>query len=372
MLLIASELAQLWYFLRKKKNYWIGFLGLLILAYIAAVTSPLHNADYASYMNNYNVIAHLPSSSFHFEKGYTYFGIFFFRLGLSYPQFRFVFSMLCVFIMYIGVRRFTNNVALFSCIYGATVFIIDSVQMRNFMMISIVILGLSFLINLSFRNVLFSIVTILISGQFHSLGYLFLIAVFLRLISFDFLLDKMWWFMGISAFIILLINVVGVSTITRVLATIIGMVSNRSNIVEKISSQYNYGTVPIRYVAVAISALCSFALLGLIVKVLMLNADDRLNNKLKVLYCGALLSIITLPTLSLAVDYSRIPRASFFFVIIGIALYYERPEQLKITKMRSLITFFVIIVCAMTAFAHFFTWGTAYRSNFLYLVGIFR
>lgn len=370
MLFIVSELVQLKYAISKKQNYIFGFFCMMILGLFAAITSPTHNADYTAYMNDYNISPHVSSSSFHFEKGYTYFARFFYHVGFTYQQFRFIFALLCVVIMYFGVKRFTNNVTLFSFIYGVTLFVIDSVQIRNFMMVSLVVFGSSMLIDNSKRNIVIATIVILISGQFHSLGYLFLFVVLLRMFSFKFLLKNMYVFMGLSVFIMISINIIGIPTITKAVAFVISMLSNRSNIVSKIASQYNYGTVPIRYVAVAASALFGFATFGLIVKVLELNNDKLLTNKLHVLYSGALISIIMLPTLSLANDYSRIPRASFIFIIIAIAIYYEMSDDLKINKMRSLITFFIIIICFMTGFSHFFTWGTAYRSNFLYLIGL--
>lgn len=374
MLFLFSELTQLLYLLKKhwKYNYLVGLLGLIVLAFIAGVTNIGHNADYVAYMNDYNISPHQGSADYHFEKGYTYLALFFYKLNFSYQQFRIIFACIAVAILFVGIYRFTRNVVLVTALYGLTVFVLDSVQIRNFMVLALVVLGSSFLIDGSAKNTMISIFFILLSGQFHSMGYLFLLVVLFRFIPEDVMLKKSWIFVVLSVLAVFIVNLLGVATIGKILASIVGLISDRASVITKITSQYSYGTVLISYTVLAIATICGFLLLTLIFKIISLNNDIDLTNRFKVLYAGGLVSVVMLPTLSLAGDYSRIPRAAFIFILLGIAIYYEYSDKLKITKMKSLITFFVILVCFMTAGAHFFSWGTAYRANVPYLLGIFK
>ncbi|MFD1393848.1 EpsG family protein [Lacticaseibacillus jixianensis] len=352
----------------KRKTQVISALGMLMLWYLAAFSSPVHNLDYGTYQYQYTIMPIEPPSAWHFEKGYSYLGILFSKMGFSYQTYRSFLCLVAIIALYIGVRRFTQNVSLFAGIYGATVFLLDATQLRNFVMISIVVLAISFLQEVTPKNVIVSVLLILISAQFHSLGYLFLLAVILRMLPFSFLYKYAMGFVGFSIGLILLINIVGVRNILKLAGTILAVVSSRGNLASKVSHQYGDGSVLIRYVAVAVSTLAAFLLIWLLYKVVAMSATPVLQNQFQLLYSVILMAVITLPTLSLADDYSRIPRSIFLFVIIAVAAYYEHSTEIQLTKMRSLVTVLVIIVCAMNGFSHLYMWGTAFRGSLLYLL----
>ncbi|MCT4384165.1 EpsG family protein [Lacticaseibacillus paracasei] len=368
MLFLASEGLQFLNQFSKHKFQIVGVLGFLTLTYLAAVSDPIHNLDYQTYQAYYGTIPMQPVRQWHFEKGYSSLGVLFFHIGLSYQAFRWFLCLMTMVVMYIGVRRFTTRADLFAGIYGATVFLLDATQLRNFIMIAFVVLAMSFLQEVNWRNLLLAVMLILISAQFHSLGYLFLLVIFLRCLPFEWLYSYGLWFVGIVVSLILVISAVGVHAILDILAKFTSLVSSRSNLTSKVSSQYGDGSVLIRYVAVAVSTIAMFLLIWFLCKVIKTTADKKLMVKYQLLYVISLMAIIMLPTLSLADDYSRIPRSIFLFVIIAISLYYEHAGAVRLNKMRSLVTFLIVLVCAMNGFSHLYMWGTAFRGSLPYLI----
>ncbi|WP_334427475.1 MULTISPECIES: hypothetical protein [unclassified Levilactobacillus] len=179
MLFIFSELFQLLYQLVEKRSKLVGLFGILILGYLAGSADPATTSDYDTYQMVYSN----SNNGLYFERGYSYLSSFFFNRGWSYLDFRVLFCILASIILYIGVVRFTSNVAIFVFLYGITAFFIDATQVRNFMMVSLVILGSSFLIRLNLKNCMISVFFILLAAEFQSIGYVFLLIVLLRVLS---------------------------------------------------------------------------------------------------------------------------------------------------------------------------------------------
>ncbi|WP_203662650.1 EpsG family protein [Lacticaseibacillus sp. 53-4] len=368
MLFLASEALQFVDQFAKRKSQLIGGFGLLVLGYLAAFTSPMHNLDYQTYQAQYVITAGQPAGAWKFERGYSYLSVLFYKLGLSYQTFRTFLCLMAIIVLYMGVRRFTTNTPLFVGIYGATVFLLDATQLRNFIMLSFVILAISFLQEKNVKNYLIATFIILLSAQFHSLGYLFLLVVVLRLMSFNFLYKYALWLVGAVVGVIMMINVVGVQRISKLVGRVLALVSSRANIGAKLASQYGNGSILIRYVAVGVSSIAAFLLIWFLYKVVATSQDKKLINQFQLIYTVVLMSMLTLPTLSLADDYSRIPRSIFLVVIIGIAIYYEHQHEFKVPRMSSLINLLIFLVCAMNGFSHLYMWGTYFRGSLLYLI----
>ncbi len=341
---------------------------MLVLGYLAAITSPTRNLDYQSYQTQYMITQHQPAAAWKFEKGYSWLNIFFGRLGFDYQAFRCVVCFLAVLIMYVGVRRLTKNTALFAGIYGITVFLLDATQIRNFIMVSFVVLAVSFLVDKSTFHLIVAFGLILLGAQFHSLGYIFLLLIPMRLIPFRVLYRYTMGLVSASLIIILGLKLVGVKPFLKVLAKIVSLFVSRASVAQKIASQYGNGSVLVRYVAVVVATLMAFFLVWFLYRIISTTQDERLLQTYQTLYRAMLLAVLMLPTLSLDDDYARIPRSLFLFAVIGIALFYENREKIKLDKMFSLVTFVIIIVCIANSFTHLLMWGPAFRSSLVYLI----
>lgn len=370
MLFIFSEAVLFLSQFAKRQVKAVGLFGFMALTYLVGVSSPKHNLDYPNYKAWYDAMPTMPPSSYHFEKGYSYLSVYFAKLGLSYAEFRLLICACAMILLYIGVRRFTQNAALFAALYGATVFFVDATQMRDLLMLSFCVLAMSLLKRVTVVNVLAAVILVLISTQFHSLGYIFLVPIMLRLIPFDWLYKYALTIMGISIAAIGTIAVVGIKGVMKIIGVVVGLLTSRANLVAKLNNQYSFGSALIRYVIVAVATLAAVLLVWYLYRWIEASGDQELITKYQVIFSTVMAAVVLLPMLSLADTYSRIPRAFFLFVILAICLYYEHLDELKLSRMRSLITVAIILICCTNGFAHFFTWGGPYRASFLYITGI--
>lgn len=368
MLFLISEGMQFLTQFAKRRYEAVGVFGMIVLGYLAAFSNPMHNLDFQTYQFQFAIMPGQTPAQWKFEKGYSYLSVIFARLGTNYQTFRVCLCLLAIVVMYVGVRRFTGNTSLFVGVYGATVFLLDATQLRNFIMIAFVVLAISFLQQITVKNFFIALALIMISAQFHSLGYVFLIALLLRLLPFEWLYKNALWFVSLSIGAILAINLVGIRQILTLVAKLVGLVSSRANLAQKLTMQYGDGSVLIRYVAVAVSTIAAFLLVWFLYRIILTSQNHKLISKFQVLYQVVLLAIVLLPTLSFADDYSRIPRSIFLFVIIAVSLYFENVKAVHLTRMQGLVTFLIVLVCVMNGFSHLYMWGTAFRGSLRYLI----
>ncbi|WP_056997003.1 EpsG family protein [Secundilactobacillus collinoides] len=218
----------------------IGFLAMMVLAYLAGDADPLTTIDYSVYLMHYNLLGFETSP---FEKGYTVLSQFFFYHGLNYAQFRLFFAFLAFVIMFIGVSLFTKKVALFAGLYGLTVFFNDATQIRNLMMIAITILGAGLLAKKNRIPKIFGVFALLIASQFHDLGFVFLLVIVpLSLIKLDTLIRYYKYFVfflyGVAAFF--MVNSDGI--VINFFASFLSKFSSRDNSADNVLTSFGRGS----------------------------------------------------------------------------------------------------------------------------------
>lgn len=367
MLFIFSELVQFIYQLFSNKSRFLGLLGIGTLGYLAGSASPSTTTDYPTYASAYYVNH---AGNYYFETGYSKLSDIFYYHGFSYAQFRLFFGLICAFILYIGILRFTKNAGLFSAIYGVTVFFNDATQIRNFLMIALVVFGSSFLIERSLKNNIIAGIIIILSAQFQSLGYLFLILIIMNYIPVNKLKKSLIWIILVAIILLVVFEIIGPEKIISIATSLLSVISDRQGLVDKISSKYTYGTGSLRLFVVCISTILGVFLENLFLKQNFINSDDILYlKKQKIIYIGMILSLLMLPTLFVAVDYSRIQRNAFVFLIIGICVYYDEVSEKKLKK-DLLLSVYVVMVCISYAVTHFYVWGPFYERSVPYLAKI--
>ena len=368
MIFLFSEFFQFIYQLFKRRTKIVGAVGIAVLAYLAGSASATTTTDYPVYESYYYVAQ---TGNFYFEKGYSHLGLILLNHGFDYAQFRLFFATLSALILYIGVRRFTENVSFFSFAYGLTVFFNDATQIRNFMMIAIIILALSFLVKLNLKNILISIVLICVSAQFQSLGYFFLLIVAIRVIPSDYFKKGLAWLMGIELLLLLISKIMGISTIISVLTKIASRITNRGNLVSKLSGQYNYGSSMTNFFGVAVSMILVLLVSYYLMTRYPKNIDYQ--NKMYPLYCGVIACFLALPLLFLAIDYSRIQRNGFLFFLIIVAIFLENTDFSGVNWHKNSGIFIVIVVvCVLVAVVNYHIWGPLYQQSIPYLAKILK
>ncbi|MBP5810100.1 EpsG family protein [Lactiplantibacillus argentoratensis] len=366
MVYIFSEFLQLSYSFFKKKSGVVGFLGFMVLAWLAGAASPVTTTDYPTYATNYLTAA---SGTVYFEKWYTDLGLLFYRHGFGYPEFRLFFCVLSFVILYVGVRRFTRNTSLFVGLYGITIFFNDATQVRNLMMISLVVLGLSFLKEINKKNLVISTLLILISAEFQSLGYVFLVVIVLCVLL-KIKLKSIYKrgilvFPSITIFLVLIFKIIGVTTITTIIAKIVSLVGARSSLVSKITGQYVSGTSMGKIFMLVLASLVGFFLMSKLFEDSLTN--EKITNRVQVLYVAVILSLLCLPTLLIAVDYSRIQRNAFILILIAVSLYFEK---IDVRQNRVLIILMTAVACVLYSVTNIYIWGPEFMKSIPYIARI--
>ncbi|MCT3459598.1 EpsG family protein [Limosilactobacillus fermentum] len=362
MLYVAMETFEGIYQGAKKQSKFVGLLGFLVLAYLMGTANPDTTFDYSTYDYYYNYSG--MTGIFYFEKGYSLIARYFYNIGWSYPEFRLFISAVSFGILYYSVSKFTKNLAFFIFIYGVTMFFIDATQIRNFIMISLVIFGVSFIANgKTFKNYIFCIIAILFSAQIHSMGYIFLLVPLLNLVSFEKLEKNFQSVSIVVIFIVGILFIVGKGILSGGLTVLLNHFSSRNDIAQRLADKYSSGTGRMHIIEVSVVALLTIYIAFCIVKYC---SDQELKKRLIPLFWGLVVSIVTLPLLTLAMDYSRIVRNSFVFMIVIMSVFYEKRYLFNVRRV--FFSWLILISLISNVYISNALWGPAYIQSIPYLM----
>lgn len=360
---VLSEILEFITGLTTRKNKFFSALGFFTLAYTAGVINPgpAMSYDYPLYATFYN------AGSNYFEKGYSDFALFALQHGLSYEEFRYIFSIIAIVILYWGVARFTNNMALFISLYGCTVFFYDAVQIRNLMMISLVILGSSFLIDLSIKNIAISTALILFSAQFHTSGYFFLLIILVRILPKKIIKRSLYVVICVTILLTVIVSFTGTEVLTTLLTKPLNLIiGGRASLGDKLVGQYNYGSPVPKLITIIISTTCALIVQNMYFTSSGSNEEFK---KQQILFSAMITAVLGLPLLLLAIDYSRIQRNAVLFILIGISLFFEQ-DKVEFKKNKISIVMWSVFVFALNVWAQIYIWGFQFQEIIPYLIKV--
>lgn len=155
------------------------------------------NADYATYERMFNGSLKPPDMGFEFLLG------FFNLIGFTYQQFLIIISLICYAIIFISIKRYTENLSYVMALYFIYPFMFDVVQIRNFIAFTILLYGLQYLFTNNRIDIFKYIFFVLAASSIH-FGFLF----YLVLILVKFFSSWEKEFIIISTFVILTILLV--------------------------------------------------------------------------------------------------------------------------------------------------------------------
>ncbi|MEX0381016.1 EpsG family protein [Leuconostoc sp. MS02] len=363
MLYMAIVIISLVFGLSTSSNRIVGFLGLMGLGWLIATDYIETNGDYANYLSAYNTVS---SGNTPFENGYTWLELISYNRGLTYEEFRFWFAIVAVLILYIGVVRFTKNISLFVFLFAISTFFADGTQIRNLMMIAIIILATSFLKKLSFVNISIFVVLLYCATQLHSSGYAFYIILIARLLPRKNLKNISLFTIAATFVFSLTLKIFGFSTLFNVLVKIFGSTVQRVNFLTKLHS-YTNGTnsytILLIWITVLVSIGISFVLFRLINNVEL----KKTNENARLLFFGMSTAIIAMPLVIMAPDYSRIARNATLFLFILVSLYFEKSNiknNLSISKNKVVIMMIIFLIPFI--YVHDTIWGPTFLNSISY------
>lgn len=143
----------------------------VVLIILMAKIDVDHSFDTSSYLAMYD----LDVETKRFEPGYLYMTAYFYTHGFSYMDFRLIYFTIFTIILWLGIIRFKANVLTFFWIYAVFPLFIEMNQVRNFAMISLVVLGLSFVKNNGFINLIIGTLLIYVGSLFQVSGLVYIL-----------------------------------------------------------------------------------------------------------------------------------------------------------------------------------------------------
>lgn len=310
----------------KKKSLIIPILSLLYLAWLGGAANPVTTTDYDNYEANYNMMFSLTYNS-RFEWAYLSLAKAASLSGLSYAQFRLILVSVIFIVLFLAIRRFTNNLSFFVATFSIFPFFNEVTQVRSFAMYTLVLLAAGFLVKINKKNVLISVALIFLSTGFHSSGYFYFIFLVIRLLIYKKIkLGKILIFLSLFASLILMITSstsIGVS-----LAQLVGRLTGNSAATENILLNFVGTSARRLYILKVITIYgMAYGLSQKMAKYLLTGQfslkKTSIASKAEVLMSLIYMGMLGLPLLVMSDQYQRFPRFGLEAVVIIAALYFE-------------------------------------------------
>lgn len=343
----------------------VGLVGLMVLAYLAGAANPITTIDYSTYLVHYNALGWETSP---FERGYTQLALLFSNHGVSYAQFRVCFAVLAFVALFLGVCMFTKNVALFAGLYGVSVFFNDATQIRNLMMISIVILGAGFLAQDKPSLKILGVGILWLSTQFHDLGFVFfLLLVPLSFVKFKTLLKFYKIIVPLLFGLGFIFSITSNSSIIQIISNFLTRFSSRNNSAQNVIANFGRGNSNSTTILMWVTLLLfSFALLMLV----KIAGHSQLETpKIKILFIGSAIAMLVAFLIVLAPDYSRISRNAFLFFLILMCVVVDQ-NAISFSRNHLSRIFLLVSVLMLTTYVNTTIWGPLYVNSIPYIARI--
>ncbi|PIO83029.1 hypothetical protein BSQ39_05300 [Loigolactobacillus backii] len=297
----------------RQKEIKVILLAFFAFLFIIFTYASSEISDYSVYEVYYN------TPDFNIEPGFSLLEKISNSLGFSFFQFRTSIAILGFLILFLAVRKITHRYSYFLSIYFLFPFFYDVIQMRNFLMMTCAFYAATFLIKGTWRDVLLSIIWILIAGSIHLLGYIFLVGILIWLINKH----------SSKAMNIILIIII-VSSILLIIPGLRAFVSDMvirvaGSSTGRLSHLMEYSNVSVRYGFIIgwIRAITAFMLVFWTKRIILrknLNPQDLTVKKINMLYSFVTISLLALPLLLIDADFERVFRNVFVMVICACAL----------------------------------------------------
>ncbi|WP_345753142.1 EpsG family protein [Lactiplantibacillus pentosus] len=318
-----------------------GAILFLFTAFLIGSGDAVTNPDYALYMNSYEY------KWSNFESGYTLLSNVGRLLGLDYAGFRMIIAFLSVIILMVGILRITNNLSFVAFFYAISLFTIDAIQVRNSLMLSIVVLAFSFLIVRDWKHYLTAGVLLFLASTIHSLALAFFVPYLLSFFKLR-IQRIMGSAMVILSLIMLIVGEIFQEQLISVLQFVLNIFGSRSDAGSNVASVYTNSSGSIAIFAAFMVAIVSM----LIVLYLSLEVEDntKVGNLTQVVIPMVMLGLVAVMMMETSSDYVRLLRNTSLFVFIYFATFLGQRQQLPLwlNKRGTFFTVCLLLVASVT------------------------
>lgn len=345
-----------------KKNRIFAVVAILFMTFISIYSSPQINYDYMAY----ELVYEGGSNDGAFEWLYTELAQIAFAHGMTYLSFRFWLIGFASVLFIVGLTRLTQNTSFVIFGYSVTSYFADVVQVRHYVMLAMMILAYSFLVKKRMINRIIAIAIGLLAAGVHSLGFMFLLGMFMTMLPLKVLVKVLNISIVGAAILQVFYFFIGPVTIINIVAKIGSLFIGRADIIDKVTSYYVSGTSFGSIVVILLSWLYFGTTLVLIMRGFRANTigDEKTKeykqseSRLKIILAVVVVGVLGLSLMNVSLDYSRIVRVAFVFELIGLAVF-----KLPITRTNNILVKFVTVLFILSL--AFYTQNVIYGQDFM-------
>lgn len=184
----------------KQRIHFIELVALLLgLIFVSSITEA---PDVENYLIEYTAKYYVPR-----DVGFYNYMMFFNKIGLNFYEFKTFHLMLCMIILFFGLKLIVPNIGCVIVLYMLYPFMVDVVQIRNFFVMSLVTLAYAMMLRLKGKILIYVswILIVLCASSYHIAAIAFLPFV-LFYDKDEFLRKMMWCFLFLSVCLVFLSN----------------------------------------------------------------------------------------------------------------------------------------------------------------------
>lgn len=320
----------------KKDNKAISFFGICTLAFYAGTMTKYDSYDTLTYEKYFNALKFkdqiLPDK---FEYGYEQLNKFIGNIGFNYSDFRLITTIAFFILLFWVLIRFRLQTNVFVTLFSIFPFFSEATQVRNLMMVILVLLAITMLSKKTMRSYIIGFLLIILASQFHSFGYFYLLIFPLMLFKDDFIFK----IIKILPVFSILITIILINRTDFAIDIIKTLISNQDKVAAYSLFYINY------YVLIAIfsiNIICTFLVLY--------SAKKFMNNNIKLLIRIFLLTSAIVPIICVSsAGFTRVLRTEIIvtFIIISICLNKYRNSNIKLQSVKVIMPICIIMLLAL-------------------------
>ncbi|MCP8848753.1 EpsG family protein [Latilactobacillus curvatus] len=300
--------------------FWLFLVQTIIVGYTSSFV-PDYNAYRALYEFGYKATT--------YDKGFLLYMTPFQYAGISYTGFRILTYSIIFLLLVCSMRKFSSkNTNLFCILYLFSPFVYDAIQIRNSLMMALLVWSTTFLIDFTKKRFVISIIFILLAASIQSLGYIFLIYpliyIILRISPKNML--KIYIVVIFLMFIAMMNK-----TVTNNIIIILG---NQLSSMRGVSNYLQFDSIHNGWIINDLIALFSFILVYFCYRRIILNNELNKNtkNKITILMALACVGLLTIPLSFIDGNFLRISRNTTFAVYVSFIMYFNLKKGFYISK----------------------------------------
>lgn len=170
------------YKIKNKYKYRISFIFLFLFMWVLFGWNN-GNSDYDNYQNFYNIIGQYGGDS-GVEAGFEFICRVANKIGLNYNEFLAIYSFIGLSMIVSTVRKYANNTTGVMCLYFIYPFMLDIVQIRNFMSMCIIIFAIRYLVDNNRKGYIKYCICVLIASTIHITAIFYMLFLITKIKSY--------------------------------------------------------------------------------------------------------------------------------------------------------------------------------------------